>query len=363
MAQTTAANFSETYAEARSKFLEAAKAAGASLESFQNTDAKGPDGEALYTDVARLGPAPGNARAVLFATSGTHGAEGYCGSGCQVGALRDGQFADLPADTAVVLTHAINPYGFCWGRRVNESNIDLNRNYVDHDAEYPDDKGYGDIHGFTCPPDLMEKKQEWDTKLFEWLGEHSLPAFQEAVSSGQYSYPDGLFYGGAAPSWSNKTWRNILATQGAGAEKVIFIDFHTGLGPSGYGEMIGLGDQDAVGRACSVWGDGEVTNLQDGSSSSAVVRGDMGTVFFDILSNAWAAAIALEYGTLDMVTVLDGLRQDNWLYAHGDRDSELGRQIVANSRACFYTETDEWKAQVSERATWAFAKAFEALSA
>lgn len=66
MAIDAVRHFSSTYAEARKKFLDAATEAGASVETFQNVGANGPMGEPLYTDVARLGPAPGQARAVLL---------------------------------------------------------------------------------------------------------------------------------------------------------------------------------------------------------------------------------------------------------------------------------------------------------
>ena len=35
----------------------------------------------------------------------------------------------LPDDVAVLMIHLINPWGTAWMRRVNEDNIDLNRNY------------------------------------------------------------------------------------------------------------------------------------------------------------------------------------------------------------------------------------------
>ncbi len=48
--------FSTTYAEARQKFLEAARAVGAvSLEAHVNPNAKGANGEELALDVARFG--------------------------------------------------------------------------------------------------------------------------------------------------------------------------------------------------------------------------------------------------------------------------------------------------------------------
>ena len=108
-----AALFPASFAEGRSRFREAAAAAGAVLGRFDNP-AKGPNGEALSTDTAWLGPK--DARRLFFAQAGTHGAEGFCGSAIETGWLQSGIFTQLPADTAVLLVHAINPYGFAWVR-------------------------------------------------------------------------------------------------------------------------------------------------------------------------------------------------------------------------------------------------------
>ena len=48
-------SFAADYSEARDKFLAAARVAGAVTYRYDNP-AKGPRGEALSTDVARLGP-------------------------------------------------------------------------------------------------------------------------------------------------------------------------------------------------------------------------------------------------------------------------------------------------------------------
>ena len=77
-------SFSKDYQEARAKFLDAAQSAGAVMSSFA-LDRRGPEGGALSTDVAWLGPA--TAKSVIVTISATHGVEGFCGSGCQVGFL------------------------------------------------------------------------------------------------------------------------------------------------------------------------------------------------------------------------------------------------------------------------------------
>jgi hypothetical protein len=71
-------SFAADYSEAREKFLAAAKIAGATTHRYDNPT-KGPRGEALSTDVARLGPE--DASKIVMTISSTHGVEGFCGSG------------------------------------------------------------------------------------------------------------------------------------------------------------------------------------------------------------------------------------------------------------------------------------------
>ena len=107
---TIAAHFSQSYLEARNKFLEACKRRGLTVAHHHNTNADGVQGESLYTDVVRVGKS--DAPNLLVITRGTHGVEGYCGSGIQVGLLEQGWFDDLGDDLAVLMIHAVNPSGF-----------------------------------------------------------------------------------------------------------------------------------------------------------------------------------------------------------------------------------------------------------
>ena len=83
----------------------------------------------MYTDVARLGPK--DARSVLLVQSGTHGVEGYCGSAIQAAVLEVIDNKTVARNTAVVMVHGINPFGFSWCSRSDENNVDLNRNFID----------------------------------------------------------------------------------------------------------------------------------------------------------------------------------------------------------------------------------------
>ena len=345
---TVSTYFSASYSEARQNFLAACDARGLSVESLHNPNAKGRDGEDLFMDIARIGPA--DTPRVLFLMSGTHGVEGYCGSGAQVGFLSTGMFADLPDDTSAVFVHAMNPYGFSHDRRVNEDNVDLNRNFLDFSKPDRPPSKYGEIHEHVLPDDWDgPAKEKANAALIEYMSEHGQPAFQQAVSGGQYGYADGIFYGGARATWSNETFTSVLKTYAGAAKVAGFVDFHTGLGPYGYGEMISDGSGDAKARTKRWFGEG-VTDPHEGSSTSAPLVGTIPNGVETTLAEAAIAFIALEYGTRDINTVLNALRGDNWLYHKGDFDTDLARQIKRDIRDAFYPEEDDWYNQVWERA-------------
>jgi hypothetical protein len=342
--------FSASYSEARAKFLDAVAATGGAAETFVNPKAKGPEGEVLACDVVRFGAA--DARRVLWLNSATHGAEGYCGSGAQIALLADGLHKRLPADTALVISHALNPYGFAWTRRVTEDNVDLNRNFFDHDRPHPKSDAYNAIHHLLIPADWDGPAREAaEAGIRDYIARNGAKAYQAAVTGGQYDQPTGVFYGGRAPCWSNIQIRDLARRHGAGAAEIIFLDFHTGLGPNGYGELIyGLTrDQSLVPWAQGLFGN-EVTNPGDGSSTSAPVQGTVVDGVAEEVPHARMLGIAIEYGTEPVPEVLDSLRGDHWLHVHGGRETEQGRAIVARVRRAFYSETDEWKEKIVARA-------------
>ena len=104
---------------------------GGQLDTF-TWGLTGPLGEELAIDIAWLGA--GRPRRVLLHSSGLHGVEGFAGSAIQLQLLDE--LPRLPEDGAVLIAHVLNPYGMAWLRRVNEHNVDLNRNFLAPDEAY-----------------------------------------------------------------------------------------------------------------------------------------------------------------------------------------------------------------------------------
>ncbi len=351
------AQFAQTYTQAREMFVEAAELAGAEMTSFLNDCGKAPDGGELRTDVAWIGPR--DADSVLVLVSGTHGVEGFCGSACQIGFLRESILDKVPAGTAVLLVHALNPYGFAYQRRVNEDNIDLNRNFVDHDAP-PHNPDYDELHAALVPASWTgPEKAEANGFLAKIGGERGLRYLQQSITRGQYRHADGLFYGGTSPAWSHRLLRTIVHDHLMGTPRISYIDLHTGLGPRGYGEPIFRGglDSGALDRARAWYGD-DLTMSEDGTSSSTPIIGNTASLVARELSpEQELTAITLEFGTLPGSQVLDALRADNWLHLQADPDPELAASIKQQIRNAFYPSACDWRSSVWSRAKEIFARA------
>ena len=361
-------HFSATYPEARRKFLDAARAAGAAVESQVNPNATGAEGETLATDVARFGAT--GAESLMIVVSGTHGNEGFCGSGCQIGLIAEGVVAARPQDVAVLLIHAVNPYGFSHIRRVTEDNVDLNRNFQDFSKLLPENPRYADIHELLVPPDWDGPGRALaDAALAAW-GEANggRKAYQAAIAGGQYAFPDGLFFGGRTATWSNRTFRALVEKHGAGARLVAAIDLHTGLGPPGYGEPITIvaADTPDFARARSWWGD-DVTSTADGTSASPAVAGPL------IGSLSGKPAPRRDHG--DRPRIRHGLagrgagRYPGRQLALRPRprggvamDSALARNIKTKIRDALFVDADDWKEQVYARTADFALKAFRGLA-
>jgi hypothetical protein len=339
-------HFSASYAEARRKFVAAARAQTLTVETHLLPDHVGAVSEPLATDIALLGPR--EASGILLLTSATHGIEGYCGSGVQIALLHDEEFirAANDARVSVAFVHAVNPYGFSHGRRVNEDNVDLNRNFRDFNLPPPVNAAYAEVHALLIPP-TWPPALEHEAKNAAYIAAHGARAYQAAVTGGQYAFPDGLFYGGAGPTWSNRTLRAALRRHAAGRRRLGWMDVHTGLGPRGHGEKIFAGRNDAteLARARAWWG-ADVTSIYDQSSSSSELTGLMFNATYDECPGVECTGIGLEFGTLPLPAMLQALRADHWLHLHPEAASALRSAISRQMRDAFYVDADDWKEQV-----------------
>lgn len=337
--------FAATYAKARVKFLEAAATASAAIESFKHPF-PGIEGEPLALDVALDGDP--QSKRLLIVSSGRGGVDGFCGSGVQVFALHDKEWREKAraAGMAVLYLHALNPYGFSHWRCVTQENVVLNRNFLDFTKPRPVNLDYRQAHSWLLPevwpPDAAHREA-----LQALVGSSSDDAWRVALCAGQYEFPDGMFYGGDAPTWSHRTLHQLLERYGRHAEQIAWMDLHTGEGATAEAKRVYVGGDDAEGlaRARQWWGDG-VRPLHENASPDASSTGTMWSSLKQAAPQAECTEMALKFGTSSPGEVLEALRADHWLALHPMASADVVTQIQAGLKRAFYNDTDSWKGQV-----------------
>lgn len=350
--------FAPTYREARERLLEAARSAGALVTSHRHPG-PAPDDSPLFTDVVRVGPQ--EARQVLLVISGTHGVEGFAGSAIQLAALHAVRTQPLPHDTALILIHALNPYGFAWCRRVDAQNIDVNRNLMDHDAVAPDNPDYELLHGLLCPQEWSEATRlDGARTLSDFQAQRGRSSLENALAKGQRSHDDGLFYGGREPSWSIQLLRSTLASTVRHTDRIILLDVHTGLGSYGGCQLI-CGIEEGSSRVAAVRGWlGEGALFFGEGSGYQRMAGAIDSGIEALLEGIEVTPVTVEFGTLPTLDVLQALRADNWLHRHRARP-DLNDPIKQDMRRAFNPQDEDWRELVLVRGRQVIARAIQGL--
>ena len=354
--------FAQSYADARRNFRNAAVNLGAAVKSYVSP-LTGPDGGDLTADLVWFGAA--DAAKVMVMTSATHGVEGFCGSGAQVDFMLSGGPATLPEDTAALLVHAINPWGFAWLRRVTQENVDLNRNGVDFDGPLPDNPGYSELQEAFSPPALQGPAYEAaKATIAAYRARHGEEQFAIARGSGQHVDDKGIHFGGFESTWSRRTMETFIEDYGlARRRQVAVIDYHTGLGPFGYGEPICGCRPEEPGRELALrWYGESMTEPLLGTSTSVVIPGLVQYVWRRQIGAERLAFIALEYGTYSRDVVRGAGDAEHWLFRQGlGWDDPRATAIRAEFRRAYFPDTPSWKEMILMRSRQIVAQTLQGL--
>lgn len=336
--------FPSDYSAARERFTTLARECGAELRAYLLA-ARGPRGETLTVDTACLGArAP---RVLLVLSSGTHGVEGFAGSALQQLFLAEHADAPWPADSGILLVHALNPYGFAHLRRVNENNVDLNRNALDC-FPGPPNPVYRRLDAWLNP--RSPPRHSVDTFLLRGLW-HRLAlgrrALAQAVAGGQYEFPRGLFYGGGERQESLRIFTSILQEACFARVKwALHLDLHTGLGRFGAHWLVV--DAPEGSPAYARWqrwfgAEAVASGLHGGGPAAYAASGTITTLTARSLPGADVAAAVLEFGTYSAIRVLRVLCRENRLHHFGDLHSRRAARIKADMLETFFPSDPAWR--------------------
>jgi predicted deacylase len=333
-----------TYDECRARLRRSADLAGLTVDEHP-IEARGPHGQALTIDVLRIGPA--DADALLVVLSGVHGVEGFIPSALQCDLIDRIDAGALPPGQAVLLVHAVNPWGMAWGRRQNESNVDLNRNWMRDDTEPVHNDAYDEIHHMACPS--TAEMPDVDTLLAsaaEIVAERGLPWVRDAITVGQYRHADGLHYGGERTEESNRIVQALAHRHVVGRERVLVVDLHTGHGPRG--EVTLLSDQPPGSLQDEFFHQhfSEITveaTVANPDATTGAKSGQIANGIRALLPDGRCFSTSAEFGTASDLDQLAATYQSHWVHFHGDRADPSHAAALQAYRECFTPDDPEWE--------------------
>jgi hypothetical protein len=338
--------FSADYFSARARFRAGAAALGFTLEAIP-AGGSGPGGEGLTIDVARLGP--DRARRAVVVSSGLHGVEGFFGSAVQA-ALLEGGLDRWSADTstALLLVHALDPYGFAWVRRFDERNVDLNRNFlVNGDTYRGAPARYAQLDRLLNPRSAPSRLDPFLLRAMGAVARHGMSHLKQAVAGGQYDFPRGLFFGGHEPSLVQRLLAESFPRWLGAANEILHLDFHTGLGAWGTYALL-LEEGEAPHRVSWLernFGEGKVSIARP-NGSIYETRGSLGRWCQALLPGRNYLYTCAEFGTYRPLRVVQALRAENQAYHWGKPGDPATLRAKQRLKEVFAPADPSWREAV-----------------
>ena len=363
--------YSADYFEARQRFREAVARLGGTHE-YHLFGTRGAQSEPLTTDFGRFGDA--GARRLLIISSGLHGIEGFFGSAVQLAWMAaQSDTWQPPSETAVMLAHSLNPYGFSWHRRCNENNVDLNRNFLTDDSFRTNDPHYleslaiylrqSDVLNVPGPPSRLESF--WWKAMRRVVSEGyqarsrmmrskrpsrvsigqivalGLAELRKSLPVGQYEVPAGVFFGGIEPEETTRMFGDNVANWMTDAEEVLHLDLHTGLGRFGEHVLL-LGAEPGSDR--DRWAKARFNDRVEALGGPTAYRphGDM-LEFLQATHGENYHGLTAEFGTYSGIHVLGVLCDENRAHLHADRQSATYRWAKKRLMEAFAPASRRWR--------------------
>ena len=345
-------SFYESYEQIRAHLQDLTKDLGVEISSYA-VDA----GDDLYIDSFYL-PSGAEKRNLIVLTTGVHGMEGYIGA-----TMLDVFFAEIyptldTAHTGVLVVANVNPYGMKYLRRYNENNVDLNRNFIlDWDSfDLSSNKEYPKVDKFLGPTGRIGNGLWHEVGFYLSLGKTAITdgagTISDALLTGQYEYPQGVYYGGKGDEASTVYLKDVFSRcLDSSYENIVHIDLHSGYGPR-YNMVIFNSVYERMNEAESVEAFGYDHVIAHDSEAFYATTGDTTDFFYRLAEKKGATAelfsTCFEFGTIgdaffDTILSLKYTIDENRNHWYPTKN-EVSAQIVhENYMELFYPTETAWR--------------------
>ena len=355
-------SFYTSYDEIRAHLLDRVDSLVKNGINVEHTSYAIDESDGLYIDKVYL-PSSGERTNLILLTTGVHGMEGYIGS-----VMLDVFFEEIyptldTENTGVLIVANVNPYGMKYMRRYNENNVDLNRNFIEDwdNFDHSSNKEYPKVDKFLQPEGKMGNAFWHEVGFYLSLAKEAIftgaDTISDALLTGQYEYPEGVYYGGdgdeKSTAYLKGVFRECLDSE---YENIVHVDIHSGYGPR-YNMVIFNSVQDETTEAEAVEMFGYDYIIAVDSEEFYPTFGDT-TDYFYRLKNGMESdkelySTCFEFGTLgdsflasilSLKYTIDENRQ-HWY----PTDNEITEAVVReNYYELFYPTETKWREKTVE---------------
>lgn len=345
-------SFYNSYEEIRAHLQELTGELGVEISSYAIDE-----GDGLYIDSFYL-PSTAEQTNLIVLTTGVHGIEGYIGS-----VMLDVFFAEIypsldSADTGVLVVANVNPYGMKYFRRYNENNVDLNRNFIlDWDSfDLSSNKEYPKVDTFLGPTGRIGNGFWHEVGFYLSLGKTAITdgagTISDALLTGQYEYPQGVYYGGTGDEAATVYLKDVFSQcLDSSYENIVHIDIHSGYGPR-YNMVIFNSVFETMSEAETREAFGYDFIIAHDSEDFYATTGDTTDFFYRLAEQKQAGAelfsTCFEFGTIgdaffDTILSLKYTIDENRNHWYPTDNAASARIVHENYMELFYPTETAWR--------------------
>lgn len=349
--------FLTTYDEVRTHLANRVQSLQNSGVTVEHTTYAIDESDDLYIDNIYI-PATEKCTNLIVLTTGVHGIEGYIGS-AMLDVFFDHVYTTLNTkNTGILIVANVNPYGMKYMRRYNENNVDLNRNFIEDWSTFDlsSNKEYPKVKDFLQPTGAMGNAFWHETGFYLSLGKEAVfvgaGTISDALLTGQYEYPEGVYYGGNGDEKSTTYLKGVFDDcLESEYENIIHVDIHSGYGPR-YNMVIFNSVGDPTSEADSIAEIGYEYIIAQDSEDFYITYGDTTDYFYRLAKSKnngkTLYSTCFEFGTIgdgffDSILSLKYTVDENRQY-HYPTDNKITAEIVRqNYLELFYPTETQWR--------------------
>ncbi|WP_088041106.1 M14 family metallopeptidase [Bacillus sp. EAC] len=297
---------------------------------------------------------------VIILSSGLHGIEGFVGS-AMIQLFTDKFIQSINSKTtSLILIHGINAWGMKNFRKVNEDNIDLNRNFV------IDWKNKDQLKNpeYSEAVNLLEMPNYTNFRFYQNFIQTVVKlkpkGLTKAVTLGQFDNRNGIYYGGTehtnVVSYLMDYYQSLLSKY----KDIIFLDLHTGYGPSNQMHLVNSKHEKRNKEFWKTKFNYPYIQCNDGDSFYHI-NGDMVDCIYNIHKNGGyhsnLFATTFEFGTIGetLLAQTESLKitiEDNYLAV---KENQINNEKRINRmKKLYYPSSKKWREKAISDAEVAF---------